>query len=254
MKINDVSQEARAKINAIRRELPDGMKEPVIQKFDFNAMPVISLAVRSKTLAPRELTDLADRKIKRRLESIPGVAKAKLVGSSKREVAVNLDPARLAALGMGVDEVVGGLASENVNTPLGRLTQGGTEMPLRISGKPKDAGRLRRHGDRPPRQRRRSAWRTSRRSWTRVEEQRSLALINGEPAVAIDITKQTKANTVAVVDAVRAAVEALKAELPAGTEIQIVRDTSVFIRESVPTCRSRSSSAACSRSSSCSAS
>src|SRR5512137_136809 len=139
IKVNDVSQEARAKINAIRRELPEGMKEPVIQKFDFNAMPVISLAVRSKTLPPRELTNLADRKIKRRLESIAGVSKAKLVGSSKREVLVNVDPSKLASFGMGVDEVVGGLASENVNTPLGRITRGTTEMPLRISGKPKNA-------------------------------------------------------------------------------------------------------------------
>ena len=80
VKVNDASQEARAKINAIRRELPDAMKEPVIQKFDFNAMPVISLAIQSTTLSPRELTELADRHIKRRLESIPGVAKAKLVG------------------------------------------------------------------------------------------------------------------------------------------------------------------------------
>src|SRR5512140_2331283 len=86
VKINDASQDARAKINAVRRELPATMKEPVIQKFDFTAMPVISLAVKSKSLGPRDLTTLADRKIKRRLESIPGVAKAKLVGESKREV------------------------------------------------------------------------------------------------------------------------------------------------------------------------
>ena len=83
VKINDVSQEARAKINAIRRDLPESMKEPVIQKFDFAAMPVMSLAVRSSTLSPRELTELADRKIKRRVENIRGVARAKLVGSSR---------------------------------------------------------------------------------------------------------------------------------------------------------------------------
>ena len=232
IKVNDVSQEARAKINAIRRELPEGMKEPVIQKFDFNAMPVVSLAVRSKTLPPRELTNLADRKVKRRIESIAGVSKAKLIGSSKREVLVNLDPVKMAALGMGVNEVVAGLASENVNTPLGRLTQGATEMPLRISGKPKDPAEypgmvIGRRGAEPIRL---SDVATITDT---VEEQRSLALINGEPAVAIDITKQTKANTVAVVDNVRAAVEALKAELPPGTEIQIVRDTSVFIRQAV---------------------
>src|SRR5512137_2697984 len=139
IKVNDVSQEARAKINAIRRELPEGMKEPVIQKFDFNAMPVVSLAVKSKTMSARDLTTLADRKIKRRLESIPGVAKAKLIGGSQREIAIDVDPSKLASFGMGVDEVVGGLASENVNTPLGRITRGTTEMPLRISGKPKNA-------------------------------------------------------------------------------------------------------------------
>jgi HAE1 family hydrophobic/amphiphilic exporter-1 len=232
VKVNDVSQEARAKINAVRRELPEGMKEPVIQKFDFNAMPIISLAIQSKTMSARDLTTLADRRIKRRLESIPGVAKAKLIGSSKREIAVNLDPARLASLGMGVDEVVAGLASENVNTPLGRLTRGSTEMPIRISGKPRDAAEYR-------------SMVISRRAGQPitlgdvatiedgVEEQRSLALISGKPAVAIDITKQTKANTVAVVDAVRQAVKTLQQEVPPGTEIQIVRDTSTFIRESV---------------------
>ncbi|MEW5983372.1 MAG: efflux RND transporter permease subunit [Acidobacteriota bacterium] len=232
VKVNDVSQEARAKINAIRRELPEGMSDPVIQKFDFNAMPVISLAVRSETMPPRELTDLTERTIKRRLESIAGVAKAKLVGESKREVLVKVDPARLAALGMGVDEVIAGLASENVNTPLGRLTLSGTEMPLRISGKPADPASyaamvIGRRGSEPIRL---SDVATIDDT---IEEQRSLALINGQPAVALDVTKQTKANTVGVVDAVRAEVEALGTELPPGTEIQIVRDTSTFIREAV---------------------
>src|SRR5512139_1302388 len=139
IKVNDVSQEARAKINAVRRELPEGMKEPVIQKFDFNAMPIISLAVQSPSMSARDLTDIADRVVKRRLESVPGVSKAKLIGQSKREIAINIQPDKLAALGMGVDEVVAGLAAENVNTPLGRLTHGALEMPLRISGKPRDA-------------------------------------------------------------------------------------------------------------------
>jgi hydrophobic/amphiphilic exporter-1 (mainly G- bacteria), HAE1 family len=232
VKVNDVSQEARAKINAIRRDLPETMKEPVIQKFDFAAMPVISLSVRSKTMPPRELTELADRKIKRRVENIRGVARAKLIGSSKREVTVNIDPARLSALGMGIDEVVGGLASENVNTPLGRLTLGDTEIPLRISGKPAETGGfasmvISRRGTDPIRL---SDVATIEDT---VEEQRSLALIDGQPAVAIDIIKQTKANTVGVVDGVRAEIDKLRTEIPAGVEIQVVRDTSNFIREAV---------------------
>ncbi|HUK12123.1 MAG TPA: efflux RND transporter permease subunit [Thermoanaerobaculaceae bacterium] len=232
VKINDVSQEARAKINGIRRELPDGMKEPVIQKFDANSLPIVSLAVRSSVLNARDLTTLADRKIKRRLENLQGVAKAKLIGSSKREIAVELDPARLQALGMGVDEVVAGLQAENVNTPLGRLTGGASEMPLRVSGKPKQvdgyAGMVIAQRAGQP-----VALGDVARVVDTVEEQRSLALINGEPAVALDITKQTKANTVEVVDAVKKAVEGLRQEMPAGTEIQVVRDNSVFIRDAV---------------------
>ncbi|HAM34246.1 MAG TPA: hypothetical protein DCP41_12375, partial [Deltaproteobacteria bacterium] len=74
--------------------------------------------------------------VKRRFENLPGVGKVDLVGSSKREVNVNIDQARLEALGMGVDEVIAGIRSENVNTPLGRLTRNGSEFPLRVSGKP----------------------------------------------------------------------------------------------------------------------
>jgi HAE1 family hydrophobic/amphiphilic exporter-1 len=232
VKINDASQEARAKINAARRELPQGMLEPVIQKFDFAAMPVISLAIRSTTMSPRDLTTIADRRIKRRLESIPGVAQAKLVGESTREVAVDLDPVRLAALGMGVDEVVAGLAAENVNTPLGRLTRGASETPLRISGKPRTpeayaAMVIGRRGGTPIRLGEVATVTDT------VAEPRSLALVNGEPAIALDITKQSKANTVALVDEALAAVDRLRAELPPGIDIQVVRDTSVFIREAV---------------------
>ena len=232
VKINDVSQEARAKINGIRGELPEAMKEPVIQKFDIAGTPIISLAVRSTALGPRDLTTLADRKIKRRLESVPGVAKAKLVGAAMREVAVELDPSRLQALGMGVDEVMAGLQSENVNTPLGRLNRGPSEMTLRISGKPRQveeyAGMvIARRGTQP------ITLGEVAEVVDTVEEERSLALVNGEPAVAIDITKQTKANTVAVVDGVRKVVEELQAEMPEGTEVQVVRDSSVFIRDAV---------------------
>ncbi|HPC84014.1 MAG TPA: efflux RND transporter permease subunit [Thermoanaerobaculaceae bacterium] len=232
VKINEVASEARAKINGIINELPAGTQEPVIQKLDFAAMPIVSLAVRSETLSARDLTTLVDRKVKRRLESIPGVGKAKLVGDATREISVEVDPARLQALGMGVDEVIFGLQTENVNTPLGRLARGVTETPLRVAGKPRNASEyagmvVARRGAHPV---------TLGEVATVVDgiaEQRSLALVNGVPAVAVDILKQSKANTVQVVDNVMAAVEKLRAEMPAGTEIQVVRDSSTMIRESV---------------------
>ena len=112
-KLNDVTQEARAKIASIRGELPDAVEEPIIQKLDFNAMPVAALAVRSTTLSPRELTTLVEKRVKKRFESVAGVGKVDLIGGAKREINVELDPARLEALGLGVNEVVQGLAAEN---------------------------------------------------------------------------------------------------------------------------------------------
>jgi HAE1 family hydrophobic/amphiphilic exporter-1 len=232
VRINEASQEARAKIAAIRGELPQGIEDPIIQKLDFSAMPVVSLAVRSHALSPRDLTTLVEKRIRRRFENISGVGKVDLVGASKREVNVNIDPLRLQALGMGIDEVIAGIRSENVNTPLGRLNRNGAEFPLRVSGKPDAVEKFKTMV---------VAQRTGRpvtlsqvaevRDGT--EEQRSLALVNGLPAVAIDIQKQSGANTVAVVAAVKKEIARLQAELPAGTTIEMVRDASIMIQESV---------------------
>ncbi len=231
-KVNEDAQEVRAKLNAIRGDLPDEIEEPVIQKMEIHGFPIVSLAVRSTTLNARDLTTLADRKIKRRLENIRGVGKVRLTGGSKREVSVQVDPARLEALGMGVDEVIGGLAAENVNTPLGRLNQREKETPLRVSGKPAvveefESMVIARRDAHPV------ALGEVADVVDGVEEQRSLALVNGIPAVAVDVMKQSKTNTVGVADTVKAEVEKLNAEMPAGTQVELVRDASTWIRESV---------------------
>ncbi|MGE5246852.1 MAG: efflux RND transporter permease subunit [Verrucomicrobiota bacterium] len=232
VRINDAAQETRAKIAAVRGELPQGIEEPIVQKLDFAAAPIVSLAVRSDALSPRDLTTLVEKKVKRRFENIPGVGKVDLVGSSKREVDVRLDQARLEALGMGVDEVIAGLQSENVNTPLGRLTRGGSEFPLRIAGKP---GEVPGFADMIVAQRdgRPVALGEVADVVDGIEEQRTLALVDGVPAVALNIQKQSGANTVAVVDAVKKEIARLQPELPGGTRIEMVRDASLMIRESV---------------------
>ena len=231
-RINDAAQEARAKVSAIRGELPKDSEDSVIQKLDFNAAPVISLAVRSDSLDARELTTLVDKRIKRRLENVSGVGRVDLVGEAKREVNVWVDPIRVEALGLSIDEIVAGLQQENVNTPLGRLNRDGMELPVRVSGKPSEvadySGMV-------------VAWRDGRpirlaelaRVQDGVEEQRSLALVNGVPAVALNILKQSGANTVSVADGIKATVVKLAAEIPAEVKIDVVRDASKFIRESV---------------------
>ncbi len=128
------AQDARTKIAAIRRDLPAAIKDPIIEKLDIGGAPIVSLAVRSSSLAARDLTTLVDRKIKRRLENIAGVGKIDLVGAVTREVGVEVAPERLEALGMGVEEVVYGLRAANIDTPLGRVSQAGRETPVRVQG------------------------------------------------------------------------------------------------------------------------
>ena len=230
--VDDAVQEARVKVSAIRDELPRDIGEPVIQKIDFSAMPVVSLAVRSDRLPPRDLTRLAEKQVQRRVENVMGVGKVDLVGTAFREIEVELRPDRLEALGLGVNDVVGGLAGENVNVPVGRLNRNGVEQPVRVTGKPARAedyaslviaeiqGRPVHLGQ-------------VANVVDGTEERRSLALVEGRPAVALDVIKQTGANTVETVDAVKAEVAALAAELPDGVTVEIVRDGSRTIREAV---------------------
>ena len=231
-RVNDAAQEVRAKVGAIRGSLPQGIEEPVIQKLDFNAAPVASLAVRSDTLSPRELTTMVEKRIKKRFESVAGVGKVDMVGGQKREIRVELDPARLDALSLGVNDVVNGIRSENTNTPLGRLTRGGAEYPLRVDGKP----------DRADQYRRMTVAQRNGRPITLdevaavsdgVAEKRKLALVNGRPAIGLDVYKQSGGNEVALVDNVKRTMAKVQRELPAGVTLDLVRDGTIMTRDSL---------------------
>lgn len=231
-RINEVAQEARAKISSIRGQLPQELEEPIIQKLDFNAMPSAAVAIRSTSLSQRDLTTLVDKKIKKRFESVAGVGKVELVGGAKREINVQIDPVRMEALGLGINELVSGLQGENVNTPLGRITKEGAEYPLRIDGKPEQTeeyGRMAisRKNGRPIRLEEVAQVSDG------VEERRTLALVNGQPAIGLDIYKQSGANQVQVVDNVRKVIEKLTQELPQGVDVVLVRDASIMTRQSL---------------------
>lgn len=231
-KINDASQEVRSKINAITGDMPKECDEPIIQKMDSTSAPVISVSVKSETLGPKELTTLVEKRVKRRLENSTGVGKVNLIGESKREVNIWLDPVRLESLGLGVNEVIQGLQQENVDTPLGRLNRSGYEFPVRVSGKPSEVSGY-------PEMI--VAWRDGRPIRLKeiasikdgIKESRSLALLNGIPAISLDILKQSGANTVDVATGIKKLVTSLSSELPKGVEIEIIRDSSKFILESV---------------------
>lgn len=231
-KVNDAAQEVRAKIGSIRGTLPQGIDEPIIQKLDFNAAPVAALAVQSDKLSPRDLTVLVEKKIKKRFESVAGVGKVDMVGGLKREVSVELDPVRLDALGLGVNDVVAGIRSENTNTPLGRLTKGTSEYPMRIDGKPERADG---YGSMAIAQRngRPITLGEIARVVDGTEEKRKLALVNGLPAIGLDVYKQSGGNEVELVDTVRKTMFKVQKELPPGVTLTMVRDGTIMTRESL---------------------
>jgi HAE1 family hydrophobic/amphiphilic exporter-1 len=231
-RINEVAQEARAKVSSIRGQLPKEVEEPIIQKLDFNASPSAAVAIQSATLSQRDLTTLVDKKIRKKFESVSGVGKVELVGGAKREVRVEVDPTRLDSLGLGVNDLVNGLKGENINTPLGRITKSTSEYPLRIEGKPEQADdyaamTIAARNHRPIKLGEVALVTDS------AEERRKLALVNGQPAIGLDIYKQSGANQVQVVDNVKKVIDKLQHELPPGVSVSLVRDGSIMTRQSL---------------------
>jgi HAE1 family hydrophobic/amphiphilic exporter-1 len=230
--VDAASQDIRSKIEAIRRDLPEDIDPPVVQKFDPAAQPIISLALASNTMPLVDLTALADEGVRRRLEAVSGVGEVRVAGGLAREIRVNLLPDRLRAVGVTVPEVMGALASQNIEVPAGRVERGASEQLVRVTGRITDPAQfadviVANRGGGPIRLRDVADVQTS------TEEERSVALVNGERAVSLDVLKVSGANTVAVADGVKEAVAELQATLPAGTTMSVVRDNSVTIRQSV---------------------
>ena len=228
----DAQQDVRAKIEQIRVELPRDIEEPLVQRFDPQEIPILSLALRSETRTLRELTTLADETLRRELEAVDGVGQVTLVGGEKRAILVHLDPDQLASRAVTVDQVMRTLASENVEVPAGRLELGPSEKLVRVAGRLRDPsdfdGLVLEVRDGVP-IRLGDVATTS----DAAEEPRSAALVDGAAAVGIDLRKVSGANTVEVADAIKEVVANLAAQMPQGVALSIVRDDSVWIRESV---------------------
>jgi HAE1 family hydrophobic/amphiphilic exporter-1 len=226
------SQDVRAKIEGVRRLLPDGIEQPVVQKFDPSQAPILSLALASESQPLVSLTSLADETIRRRIESVRGVGEVRLAGGLEREVRVFLLPERMRAVGVSVPQVMAALQSQNIEVPAGRIERGGTEQLVRVTGRIEDPlqfGQIivvNREGN-PIR------IADVARVEEGSEEERSVALVNGERAVSLDVLKVSGANTVDVADGVKVALDELRGQLPKGASLTVVRDNSITIRQSV---------------------
>jgi len=230
--VREASQEIRDELNALRNDLPVEMEEPILVRFDPADLPIVSLALASTTVEAPELTLIADPHITRELRAITGVGDVNISGNRDREVEVGVRPEALQAAGISVGEVVGALRAQNLAVPVGRITAETDERTIRLRGRVETvedfrrlviadrSGRLVRLGDVAD---------------VRIgtEEPRTAAVFSGREAVGIDIVKAKGFSTTAVSTAVRDKVEALRATLPAGVSLEIVRDAGTRVDNSV---------------------
>lgn len=226
------AQDVRDRIAQISAQLPDNAEDPQILRFDPSELPIISVGISSDRYDTGMLTALAEDQLATRLSNITGVGRASVVGGLPREVHVLIDPDRQAALGIGASELVSALAAENTDLPAGAVTDGASKQSVQVEGRIKaladfDDIIISRRGDYPVRLG--DVAQTS----TDLAEQESLAMLNGQRALAVDVVKTQGANTVAVAEAVRAEIEALSNDpLYDGIDLEIIRDNAVPVEHS----------------------
>ncbi len=233
------ADDVREKLALVKATFRDEVKEPRVSRFDPTSRPIYTLALTSPdgSRSEQALTAYADQTIKKRLENVRGVGSVSLVGSVKREVNIYLDPAAMEAQGVGVEQVIAAVRSENQELPAGAIRSRDSDRVVQVQGRianPKDFGDLivARRGAAG------AATQPVRLSQVaRVvdgpEETETLALLNGKRTLALEVLKSQGDNTIDVVDGLNRAVDALRTELPSGVRAEVVRDQSRPIRVSV---------------------
>src|SRR5712691_1271437 len=222
------AQEVRNKIDLIVNDLPETAEVPIVQKLDTDATPVLRIAV-SAPRSLREVTDIADKQIKRQIEPISGVGNVDIVGGRQREVEVWVDPDKMRAFNVSAADVGSAVRLQNMELPGGRVESGQREMTVRTMGRIPEPAQFNNLvvANRGP-----YAVKVSDIGYVEdgAEEQRTEARLNGQPAVTLVVSKQSGQNTVAVADDVKERLAEIAPTLPRGVKTQIVGDQTIFIK------------------------
>lgn len=229
--IDVAAQDVRDRVAAVARKLPDDMDPPTISKADTDLQPVLSISL-SGPRPSRELFELADKIIKTQIERSPGVGEVSVYGGLQRAINVWVDADRLAAYQIPITAVRAAVARQNANTPGGNVTTEQREQTLRTMGRLDTA---RAFNDLVVATRNGSPVRVRDIGWAEdgTKEQRSLSRLDGKPNVTIEVVRQSGANTVAVIEAVKARLKSLQAELPGDLKLEIIRDQSRYIYQAL---------------------
>ena len=228
---NIAAQEVRNKVDLIVNDLPVTAEQPIVQKLDTDAAPVVRIAV-SAPRSPREVTDVADKKIKQQIESISGVGQVTIIGGRTREIQVWVDPDKLRAFNVTVAQVADAVRAQNMEIPGGRVDAGTRELTVRTMGRIVQPSQF---NDLVVGNRGSYSVKLSDVGYAEdgSEEPRTEARLNGQPAVTLVVSKQSGQNTVAVADAVKERLLEIQKTLPPGFKTQVVGDQSIFIKASI---------------------
>jgi HAE1 family hydrophobic/amphiphilic exporter-1 len=225
------AQEIRDKVNQALPDLPDTAEAPVIVKRDPDAEPILQLVI-SGDRSIREITEIADKEIKTRLENVKGVGEIQLVGGLRREIRVWVNPDRMRAYGLSVADVANALRQQNMEMPAGSVTEGANELTVRTLGRlvePEQFNEIAVVSRGPYVVKLKDIGRAE----DAVEEPTTAARLNGKPSVTLVVSKQSGTNTVATAKEVKFRVAELQAELPKDVKIEIIKDQSIFIELAV---------------------
>jgi HAE1 family hydrophobic/amphiphilic exporter-1 len=235
--IKTAIQDVRDKVAEARRTFNRDVGEPTVSRADNdNDQPVIYLTMQSDVRSLREVSDLAEDLVAKRLQGAPGVGNVEVNGSVQRELAIQLKPEMMAAYGIGIDQIISAVRLENMDAPAGSLVSDKMERVVRVQGKiksPQDFERVivARRGT--------GATTTAVTLGQLAEirdtqrEENSLATMDGKRSVSIQIRKTRGANTIEMARSIRAQIENLKKALPSDVRLEVSFDRSEFISDSV---------------------
>ncbi|MEY4511006.1 MAG: hypothetical protein RLZZ450_3128 [Pseudomonadota bacterium] len=227
------AQDVRDRIASVQRDLPQAAEQPVVEKLDIGASPVLQIAV-SGTADAITLAAYAEDVLKPGLERIDGVGKLELIGGREREAHVWIDPAKLRTYGLAVTDVVNALGSQSIDLPGGRVTRGSEELVVRTNAQaatPEELSNLVISSANGAIIRVRDVAEVE----DGLEEQRSVASVDGKSAIAVVLRKQSDANTIKVATAVKKVLPSLEKLAPPGTKVEVLVDNSLNITSSVET-------------------
>jgi HAE1 family hydrophobic/amphiphilic exporter-1 len=230
---NVAAQEVRDKINRVIPLLPRTAIQPTVEKIDPTAAPVLTVAVTAQKPL-REITEYADKVLRRQLESSDGVGQVLVIGGRNRQINLWLNSELLRGQNLTVNDVARALQTQNVEVPGGRIDQGARSVTLRTRGRISTVGEF---GDVVIREV--SGHPVRLRDVARVEdgmvEARTQASLNGTPTVLLQIRKQSGTNTVEVANNLKVRLAGLEKALLPGYQLRIVRDEADFIEASIDT-------------------